>query len=472
MKPESLLGIALELIETLLEPGGFPADARMGKFFRQRRFLGSRDRRFLSEAAYAWLRHFPRARGRWEAWAARCGQPSLASATAAGDRALLLLELFALASESLFPWSVDDTVAAAQRVTWENDAEKEFVTTALKQLGDVRPTFTPDDWPVDVSERHAAEMSLPVWLADALRADYSAQGAETLATAVARPATVDLRVNSRLVTRANAQQSLEEELSESVELTRWSPMGLRLKSRKNLTGTRASRKGWIEVSDEGSQVVALALDVQSGMSIIDACAGAGGKTLTLADTLLGKQGTDDPLEVWNRTRIYACDVLPHKLEELSRRATDAGVEKWLETIVVEELGPLPDGLPPADVVLVDAPCSGLGAMRRNADVRWRIRSEDPAELASTQSAILAQAAQVVSPGGSLVYSTCTVMPEENEDVIQPFLAAHPEFRLVPAEELPPVLRPLIDADGFLRCYPHLHDMDGFFAARLERVRPS
>ena len=467
MKPESLLGIALERIETLLEPGGFPADARMGKFFRQRRFLGSRDRRFLSEAAYAWLRHFPRARGRWEAWAARCGQPSLASATAAGDRALLLLELFALASESLFPWSVDDTVAAAQRVTWENDAEKEFVTTALKQLGDVRPTFTPDDWPVDVSERHAAEMSLPVWLADALRADYSAQGAETLATAVARPATVDLRVNSRLVTRANAQQSLEEELSESVELTRWSPMGLRLKSRKNLTGTRASRKGWIEVSDEGSQVVALALDVQSGMSIIDACAGAGGKTLTLADTLLGKQGTDDPLEVWNRTRIYACDVLPHKLEELSRRATDAGVEKWLETIVVEELGPLPDGLPPADVVLVDAPCSGLGTLRRNPDLKRRYGPSDIERFAGQQRELLDRFAPLVKPGGRLAYATCSLLKTENEAVADAFISQHPEFQPYRSEWASKRLPPECIQGDYLRLDPVVSSTDGFFLAQFE-----
>ena len=118
------------------------------------------------------------------------------------------------------------------------------------------------------------------------------------------------------------------------------------------------------------------------------------------------------------------------------------------------------------------PCSGLGAIRRNADARWRVRPQDLPELATQQAAILAQAAEVVSPGGSLVYSTCTVMKEENEDVIQPFLAAHPDFKVVPAEELPKALRPLIDADGFLRCYPHVHDMDGFFAARLERVRAS
>ena len=111
-------------------------------------------------------------------------------------------------------------------------------------------------------------------------------------------------------------------------------------------------------------------------------------------------------------------------------------------------------------------------MRRNADVRWRIRPQDSGELASSQSALLERAAAVVSPGGTLVYSTCTLMREENEEVVQGLLEANPDFRLVPIEEHPPHLRPLVDSDGFLRCHPHLHDTDGFFAARLERVRAS
>jgi len=122
-----------------------------------------------------------------------------------------------------------------------------------------------------------------------------------------------------------------------------------------------------------------------------------------------------------------------------------------------------------DRVLVDAPCSGLGTMRRNPDARWRIRSSDPARLAEVQRSLLDRAAEVVAPGGSLIYSTCTVMREENEEVIEPFLERSPEFRLATREEAPPHLAELLDDAGHMRCHPHRHDTDGFYAARLIRA---
>ena len=234
----------------------------------------------------------------------------------------------------------------------------------------------------------------------------------------------------------------------------------------------AQRQGTATVhSDGASQCIIDLLDIEPGQRVLDTCAAPGTKTTGIAEALSG-QGS-----------VLALDRHAGRLKLIGRAARRLGLDT-IRTLVRDASLPLTDLPGPGqnshetptrsdfDRVLVDAPCSGLGAMRRNADARWRIRHRDVQELASQQAAILAQAAQVVSPGGSLVYSTCTVMHEENEDIIQPFLAAHPDFRLVPREELPPALHPLIDADGFLRCYPHLHDMDGFFAARLERDRAS
>ena len=148
--------------------------------------------------------------------------------------------------------------------------------------------------------------------------------------------TVDLRVHQRRVSREKARKQLEKEIGKTIELTPWSPLGLRLKGRQNLTGTTVNRRGWIEVADEGSQIVALALDAEPGMTIVDACAGAGGKTLILADVLLGTEHEKDALGVWSRTRLIACDISSRRLEELARRAREAHIEDWLDTVPVDE----------------------------------------------------------------------------------------------------------------------------------------
>lgn len=312
--------------------------------------------------------------------------------------------------------------------------------------------------------------SLPRWVAERWLTEYGPEASVLLAKTSNAPPPLAVRTNPL----RNEPERLIKQVSETfpdAALAHFASRGVILGRSGNAGIDPLFLTGHYTVQDEASQLVVDLLDVHPGQHVLDVCAAPGTKTTGIAECLAGEGS------------VLALDRHAGRLKLIARAARRLGLP-GIRTLVRDASLPLsdlprPDGLAdgtptesPFDRVLVDAPCSGLGAMRRNADVRWRIRPRDPAELAVAQAAILAEAARVVSPGGSLVYSTCTVMHEENEDVIQPFLEANPDFRLVPASELPLALRPLIDADGFLRCYPHLHDMDGFFAARLERVRAS
>ncbi len=429
MKQESLLGIALELIETLMAPGNYPADARLGRFYRARRFLGSRERRFLGDAAYAWLRHFPRASARVAAVSQR-GELELDTgpqSASPSPRVKALCEVLALAADGLFPWEWSDTLSAARGVVWPCAADERAARALIAAPRWSECPFTDHDWPSESAERQAAEMSLPPWLAERLIRWIGAGQARELAARLAQSATVDLRVNRRVVKRETVREHLESELGIEVQLTPWSPAGLRLATRRNLTGTRASREAWVEVADEGSQIVACALDAELGMTIVEACAGAGGKTLALADTLFGDRSSDDPLGVWSRTRLIACDVLSRKLEELERRASEAGVRDMIEMRCIDPQGPLPEDVPAADLVLVDAPCSGFGTLRRNPDLKLRYQAKDVARFALLQRSILERFLPLVKPGGRLAYATCSFLHDENEAVSQAFASAHPDL---------------------------------------------
>ena len=437
MKPATFLGLALELIDRVDAPGALPADARVGAFFREKRFLGSKDRRLLGDAVYAWLRHVPRARAR--RLAASKDDPG-----GAAPRDVHVLDVLALARDGLFPADFEATAAAVQAIGSPSGAVSEALGT---------PDWPgADAWPADPLDRMAAELSLPRWIAERLLAERGEAEARALGEALLRPAPVDLRVQLRRISRDEARRSLEEETGAEIELTPWSPAGLRLARRRNLSSTRASREGWIEVEDEGSQVSVRALDAAPGASIIDACAGAGGKTLALADIVLGEKAGS----------ITACDVHEGRLEELARRARDAGVLGRIRIAPIPPGGPLPGKLRPADLVLVDAPCSGLGTLRRNPELKLRWTPGDIARFASVQASILERFLPLVRPGGRIAYVTCSILAEENEDVARGFERAHPELvRWDPRwalENLPPTCV----RERSVRIDPAAAGTDGFF----------
>jgi 16S rRNA (cytosine967-C5)-methyltransferase len=223
-------------------------------------------------------------------------------------------------------------------------------------------------------------------------------------------------------------------------------------------GDPAFRDGRFTVQDEGSQLVVELLDPRPGERVLDTCAAPGGKATASAERI-GERGS-----------VVALDRSRRRVGLVARDARRLGLASVL-AVAADASRPLPvaDGRP-FDRALVDAPCSGLGTLRRNPDLRWRLRPGDPGSLAALQRSLLDRAAGVLRPGGVLVYSTCTLLEEENEGVVGEFLERHDGFRLGAGRELPERLRPLADAQGFVRTLPQRHDADGFVMARLERVR--
>jgi 16S rRNA (cytosine967-C5)-methyltransferase len=288
--------------------------------------------------------------------------------------------------------------------------------------------------------------SLPEWLADAIL-DAAGGAAPALADSLNHPGPVFLRANLLRTTRDALAQRLA---AEGIAATpgRYAPECLRVRSaRPNLLGSEAWRGGLFEPQDEGSQLLGAAVGARAGESILDVCAGAGGKALQLA-AAVGAAG-----------RVHACDLDAGRLARLSTRARRAGADE----IVRVEGNRAPAALR-VDRAIVDAPCSELGPLRRGPDLRFRI---DPAAfeaLPRLQLELLTRAARHVNKGGRLVYATCTFRREENDEVALSFEDAHPEWRRV----VPRLDEALLDEHGWLRAWPHEHDTDAVFAAAWQR----
>ncbi|MBL8952607.1 MAG: RsmB/NOP family class I SAM-dependent RNA methyltransferase, partial [Myxococcaceae bacterium] len=261
------------------------------------------------------------------------------------------------------------------------------------------------------------------------------------------------RVNTLRGTREQCIAALEQE-DVRVTPTLLSPLGILIETRTNVYSLEAFKKGLFEVQDEGSQLLGMLVDAPP-KKVVDACAGAGGKTLQLA------------AQMKNRGDLYAFDIDPRRLEELKIRARRDSVHN----VRIHILPNVPDLAGKADRVLVDAPCTGTGTLRRKPDARYRIREEQVAEYAAKQRALLEQFAPMVKPGGRLIYGTCSILREENEDVVAAFLRDHLDFEVMSAAEvLGPELGPKVTRGGFLSTFPHLHCTDGFFGAVLRRKK--
>jgi 16S rRNA (cytosine967-C5)-methyltransferase len=359
--------------------------------------------------------------------------------------------------------AVDEAVRCARAVGAERATG--LVNAVLRRLARERDTHSFPKLEDDALEHLMHALSLPRWLAERWIGEFGVERAVSLARACNVRPPLTVRCNRQRIGR----EALLAELlpafphAAACEL---SPDGIVL-GRKGDPGRDAHfLAGQYTVQDEASQLVVELLDPQPADQILDVCAAPGTKTSGIAERL-GEAGG-----------VLALDRHSNRLNLVGRNARRLGL-KGINTLVRDATRPL-DDLPtapgespasdrePFDRVLVDAPCSGIGALRRNPDARWRVRAHDPAKLANVQRSILTNAAQVVRPGGTLVYSTCTLMREENDEVIDDFLAQHDDYTLAPPSELPASLAKVLDKRGLLRCYPDLHDTDGFFAARLVR----
>jgi 16S rRNA (cytosine967-C5)-methyltransferase len=301
----------------------------------------------------------------------------------------------------------------------------------------------------------AIQANMPDWLEQRLRAQFGEAESLALALALNQPAPVDMRVNTIKARRDEVQTRLTQE-GFPCEITPWSPSGLRRHDRAPIFKTLCFKEGLFEVQDEGSQLLALMLEPRRQEMVVDFCAGAGGKTLHIG-ALMANTGT-----------VYAFDVLAKRLEKLKPRLRRAGLNNVRMVTISHERDARVQRLKgKIDRVLVDAPCSGTGTLRRNPDIKWR--DINLAELTDAQQRILAAAAELLKPGGRLVYATCSLLKEENEDIVEKFLAARPDFRALPVNEILERRHlPLSMTGDALRLLPHLHQTDGFYAVALER----
>jgi 16S rRNA (cytosine967-C5)-methyltransferase len=313
---------------------------------------------------------------------------------------------------------------------------------------------------LDDDTRITLETPVPAWLHARFRKAYGDEAARALAEVCATPPPLTVRVNTLIGDRESVQAALAHEgLSSTV--TALSPLGLTLVERVPVRHTKAFQSGAFEVQDEGSQLIALAAGAKPGMVVVDACAGAGGKTLALA------------ARMENRGTLYAFDTHSGRLDALQERARRAGVHN-IRTHVLDDVGRRAQKRlsGTCDVVLIDAPCSGSGTLRRAPDIGFKLAEGDVSRLTTTQREILSHAAPLVKPGGRLVYATCSLLPDENGAVVEAFLAAHPAFARAPlafSEETYAALSSTHAEE--ITLLPHAHGTDGFYVCALERARP-
>jgi 16S rRNA (cytosine967-C5)-methyltransferase len=395
----------------------FPADLVVSRYFRQHRELGHADRGFVAETVFTVLR-------RKRSLSARCGDDVT-------SRRLLLATLACI--QGLNRRELDVVL---------NEVEGKWLAQAKAiKLEDLPP---------------AVRCDLPDWLYEALAAQFGAAELEPLAAGLNQSAPLDLRVN---LLKAERKDVLARLLADGLaaEACPYSPIGIRLAGKPALSKYPLFIDGRIEVQDEGSQLLGFLLQPKRGEMVADFCAGAGGKTLLLG-ALMRSQG-----------RLYAFDVAEKRLAKLKPRLARSGLSNVHPVRIESEndikIKRLAGKL---DRVLVDAPCSGLGTLRRNPDLKWRQTPEAVAELNVKQSAILHSASGLVKKGGRLVYATCSLLDAENEAVVAGFLEKHPEFVALSAEEVLRKQDILIECGERLRLLPHRHGTDGFFAAVMER----
>jgi len=418
----SLTRLQLEAIVdalTIMLPARLPADQQLRQFFRDNPKLGSRDRAIIADTAYAALRH----RRQLEAITPSARPREMALAT------LVKVQGFGL--------SQIEAILHGDEKTW---------LAALKgHDADAQPLGVRAD--------------LPDWVVERLRSQMGDEEILAVGRGMQQAAPLDLRVNTMKAPREAVLDRLAFDELEAAP-ARYSPLGVRLKEKPALNKHPMFLDGAVEVQDEGSQILGLLVEPRRGEMIVDFCAGAGGKTLQLG-AAMNSQG-----------RLYAFDVSDSRLANLAPRLKRSGLSNVFPQRIANENDAKVKRLRgKIDRVLVDAPCTGLGTLRRNPDLKSRQTEAGLAELNVKQRAILDSAAALLKPGGRLVYGTCSLLREENEAIVEAFLAAHPDFRLVPAKDILERAGVRISgADDYMRLYPHVHGTDGFFAAVMERAK--
>ena len=420
MKPRALVSTARELLRVVLR-FELPADVVISRYFRAHPQLGLRDRHVLAESCYQIVRNL------------RLYRHLAQGAGGAQDLHLLVLGWQGDAHGQL------DEAFAAELLAWREEMLKLDQSTLPPEL----------------------RFSQPDWMARALldRGDLEGDEFKALAQSLLQPAPLDLRVNLLKSTREAALAELRS-LGLACDVMRYSPWGLRVQGKPALNRSSLFTEGAIEVQDEGSQLLALLLAPRRGEMVADFCAGAGGKTLALGAMMR------------NSGRLYAFDVAEHRLDKLRPRLARSGLSNVYPVVIAHERDDRIQRLAgKLDRVLVDAPCTGTGTLRRNPDLKWRLHETDVPKLAVQQASILKSAATLLKPGGRLVYATCSLLAAENRDIVTRFLSERSDFTLHDATEVLSHQQVNFDPGArnpMLELFPHRHGTDGFFAAVMQR----
>ena len=418
MHPKALLDACAELVRLTLK-FDHPADAIVSRFFRDNRGLGPRERATMAETVYTVLRK-------------KLLFDHLApSGSGPKERRLAILGFYG-------PGDFLRSALTEQEINWLDQCEK------------VSPN--------DLMERH--RHNLPEWLVQPLKDQLGTEFWPMVET-LNLGAGLDLRVNTFKAKRADVQKELAKAGIKAVN-TPYSPWGLRIAGKPALNKNEAFMRGDFEVQDEGSQLLSMLLDAKRGEMVTDFCAGAGGKTLAIGAAMR------------STGRLYAFDTSAHRLDAFKSRLKRSGLSNVHPAAIAHERDDRVKRLTgKMDRVLVDAPCTGLGTLRRNPDLKWRQNLQAVEEMAVKQTAILQSASRMLKSGGRIVYATCSVLPQENEAIAEAFSAANPDFMPLSAGEVLAELK--VEAAAslcsggdnnqlYLRLWPHRHATDGFFAA--------
>jgi 16S rRNA (cytosine967-C5)-methyltransferase len=414
---KALIAHASETLSEALRFSG-PADQAVSRHFRSHRDLGQQDRAFIAETVFAALR-------RRRSLGAACGSESPYS--------LVLATLVRLHGLSV-------------RAVAESVREKDVPLLERAKAARL------EDQPAPV------QADLPDWLWDKIVSQYGEPEAHAIAQGLLGPAPMDLRANLVKKARDGAVAELRSSGMEC-KPTPYSPAGIRLAGKPAINKHPLFVDGSIEVQDEGSQVLASLVAPKRGEMVVDFCAGGGGKTLALGAMMR------------NTGRLYAFDVSAKRLAGLDPRLARSGLSNVHPIAIANENDLRAKRLAgKIDRVLVDAPCSGFGTLRRNPELKWRFHEKDVTELVAKQARILSAAARLPRIGGRLVFATCSILREEGEGIAAGFLASHPGYAQVSCAEILHGQGIALDTGISLRLFPHLHQTDGFFAAAFERQR--
>ncbi|SHG42326.1 RsmB/NOP family class I SAM-dependent RNA methyltransferase [Massilia sp. CF038] len=413
--PPAILGNTEEVLREILRFSA-PADTTLSRYFKDHPRLGSRERGAVAEGIYAILRN----KSFFTDFAEAGQSPTMRRLTILG-----LAE--AVGADSLGGLTEEETA---------------FLTRVMEIDRNLMPP--------------QMRSNMPKWLFDKFVAQYGEAEALELASALNQPAPLDLRVNSIKATRDEVVAGLLE-APIAAEPMPYAPLGLRVLKKPALQNLPLFKSGAIEVQDEGSQVLSQIVGAKRGEMVVDFCAGAGGKTLALGALMR------------NTGRLYAFDISEKRLAKLKPRLARSGLSNVHPVQIAHERDAKIKRLAgKIDRVLVDAPCSGLGTLRRNPDVKWRQKIDAIAEMQEKQASILAGAARLLKGGGRLVYATCSLLNEENDFIVEQFLAAHPDFELVPMHQVLAEQKIELEMGDYLKLLPHKHQTDGFFAAVMQR----